>query len=53
MGISLNDVIERGAGLSNPFILNGNRVVIHHQTDPQALQELLSIIHQLQGERKM
>jgi threonine aldolase len=53
MGIALKDIIERGAALPNPYILNGNRVVIHHQTDPQALQDLLSVIHQLQGERKV
>lgn len=50
MGVRIEDVIARGARLPSPFNLNGNRVVIHHQTDPQALQDLLSVIRQLKAE---
>lgn len=47
IGLSVNDVTQGLAALDDPIGLNANRCVIHHQTDPQAVEDFIATVQRL------
>ncbi|KAF9451788.1 threonine aldolase [Macrolepiota fuliginosa MF-IS2] len=52
LGINFEEIGERAAALPEPLILGGSRLVVHVQTSEQAVDDFLSVIHQLAEEKK-
>jgi threonine aldolase len=50
IGVKIDDIIRAGQDLDRPFILNGSRVVIHHQTEVEAVEDLLTVIRRLKAQ---
>lgn len=52
VGVSFAEVGERASQLAQPLIINGSRLAIHIQTDPQAVDDLINIVKTLAEEKK-
>ena len=52
VGVSYAEIIERAAALPEPIALGGSRLVVHIQTTPQAVEDLLAVVRQLAEEKK-
>ncbi|KAF7794112.1 hypothetical protein EIP86_005242 [Pleurotus ostreatoroseus] len=52
LGISYVEIVTRAAELPSPIKLGGSRLVVHIQTSPQAVDDLLALIRQLADEKK-
>lgn len=50
MGVSVDAVTARLATLSPPVRILRNRCVIHHQTDPQAIEEFIDTVRIMKKE---
>lgn len=52
IGIDHDELAERAAKLPNPIGLGGSRLVVHIQTSPEAVDDLLALVQQLAEEKK-
>jgi len=52
LGISYDEIADRGSALPEPLVLGGSRLVVHIQTSESAVEDLLSIIRELADEKK-
>ncbi|KAL4243245.1 threonine aldolase family protein [Abortiporus biennis] len=52
IGVEYSEIIEKAARLPEPIILYGSRLVVHIQTSPAAVDDLVSLIKQLAQEKK-
>ncbi|KAI0359177.1 hypothetical protein OH77DRAFT_1575929 [Trametes cingulata] len=52
VGISYVELVERARSLPEPIKLGGSRLVVHIQTSPQAVDDLLALVRQLAEEKK-
>lgn len=52
VGVTYDEIAERGNALSEPLILGGSRLVIHIQTAEEAVEDFLSIVRQLAKEKE-
>ena len=52
VGVTYAEIIERARALPEPIKLGGSRLVVHIQTSPKAVEDLLSVIRQLAEEKK-
>lgn len=52
IGIELDELIERAAALPDPIRLYGSRLVIHIQTAPSAVDDLLTLIRAVAEEKR-
>ena len=52
VGIGLGELIERAAALPDPIKLLGSRLVIHIQTTPEAVDDLLALVRTLANEKR-
>jgi len=52
LGVSYEEIGERGSQLSEPLTLGGSRLVVHIQTEDKAVDDFLDIIRQLAEEKK-
>lgn len=51
LGVSLADIVTRAGDLPNPIRLGGSRLVVHIQTTPEAVDDLLALIRELAEEK--
>lgn len=47
LGLSTDTVMAALAALPDPIVLQDNRCVIHHQTSPKAVEDLVAEVHRL------
>ena len=52
IGVSYAEIVERASQLPDPLTVGGSRLVVHLQTSPQAVEDLLSVVRQLAEEKK-
>ena len=52
IGVSYAEIVERASQLPDPLTIGGSRLVVHLQTSPQAVEDLLSVVRQLAEEKK-
>lgn len=52
VGISYVELVQRARDLPKPIKLGGSRLVVHIQTSPQVVDDLLSLIRELAEEKK-
>ncbi|KAI0762766.1 pyridoxal phosphate-dependent transferase [Fomes fomentarius] len=52
VGVTYTEIIERASQLPDPIALGGSRLAVHIQTDPQAVEDLISVVRQLAEEKK-
>ncbi|KAH9853181.1 pyridoxal phosphate-dependent transferase [Lenzites betulinus] len=52
VGISLVELVKRAGELPQPIILGGSRLVVHIQTSPKAVDDLLALVAELAAEKK-
>jgi len=52
IGVDYGEIAERAAALPNPIRLGGSRLVVHIQTTPEAVDDLLAVIAALAEEKK-
>lgn len=52
IGATYDEIFERGRKLPEPLILGGSRVVIHIQTSEAAVDDFLTLIRDIAGEKK-
>ncbi|KAI9066633.1 hypothetical protein FKP32DRAFT_1589330 [Trametes sanguinea] len=52
IGITLTELVERARALPEPIKLGGSRLVVHIQTSPKAVEDLLALVRQLAEEKK-
>lgn len=52
LGIPVKELVDRASKLQDPIRLRGSRLVIHIQTDPQAVDDLLSLFKALIDEQR-
>lgn len=52
LGISYVEIVTRAAELPNPIRLGGSRLVVHIQTAPEAVEDLLELIREIAEEKK-
>lgn len=50
LGFSLETLRDRAAQLADPIRLGAARIVIHHQTSPQAIEDLIDLVRSLRQE---
>ena len=50
--MSFAELVERASQLPEPLSLGGSRLVVHVQTSPQAVEDLLALIRKLAEEKK-
>ncbi|KAI0768507.1 pyridoxal phosphate-dependent transferase [Trametes elegans] len=53
IGVSYAELVERARMLPEPIRLGGSRLVVHVQTSPQAVDDLLDLVHELAEEKKL
>ena len=46
------ELVERADALPNPIKIGGSRLVLHIQTSPQAVEDLLALLRQMAEEKK-
>ncbi|KAL1407718.1 hypothetical protein Q8F55_007151 [Vanrija albida] len=47
LGLSIGEICDSLAALPNPISLNANRVVLHHQTSPEAIDDFVAEVERL------
>jgi len=52
LGLHYGEIIERAEQLPEPMVLGGSRLVLHIQTSPKAIEDLLALIRTLAEEKK-
>ena len=52
MGVTYAEIVERASQLPDPIAVGGSRLVVHIQTSPDAVDDLLTIIRELSEEKK-
>ena len=52
VGVTYEEIAERGSALPEPLILGGSRLVVHIQTSEEAVEDFLSVVRQLALEKK-
>ncbi|KAI0757228.1 pyridoxal phosphate-dependent transferase [Daedaleopsis nitida] len=52
IGVSYAELVDRASKLPDPIKLGGSRIVVHIQTSPQAIEDLLSLFRELAEEKK-
>ncbi|KAI8995333.1 pyridoxal phosphate-dependent transferase [Trametes punicea] len=52
IGVSYTELVERARSLPEPIKLGGSRLVLHIQTSPKAVDDLLALVRQLADEKK-
>nr|VWO96628.1 Alanine racemase TOXG (EC [Ganoderma boninense] len=52
IGVTYEEIIERASQLPSPISVGGSRLVVHIQTSPQAVDDLLGVIRKLAEEKK-
>ncbi|KIY51395.1 hypothetical protein FISHEDRAFT_64372 [Fistulina hepatica ATCC 64428] len=52
IGVTYEEIGNRGAALSEPLTLGGSRLVVHLQTTDEAVDDLLAVIRTLAEEKK-
>ena len=50
--MTYEEIIERASQLPEPISVGGSRLVVHIQTSPQAVEDLLGVIRKLAEEKK-
>lgn len=52
IGVTYDEIAERGSALAEPLFLGGSRLLIHIQTSEAAVEDLLNVIRELADEKK-
>ncbi|KAF5337421.1 hypothetical protein D9611_003239 [Ephemerocybe angulata] len=52
VGVSYDEIAERGSALPEPLVLGGSRLVVHIQTSEEAVQDFLTVVRTLAQEKK-
>ncbi|KAH7104156.1 pyridoxal phosphate-dependent transferase [Auriculariales sp. MPI-PUGE-AT-0066] len=52
LGIPISEVVTRAKSLPDPIIIHGERLVVHVQTSPKAVEDLLALLKQLVKEKQ-
>lgn len=52
LGLTYEEIAERGQSLPDPLTLGGSRLVLHIQTDPEAVESFLTLISDLAKEKQ-
>lgn len=52
IGVDYVELVERADALPSPIKIGGSRLVLHIQTSPQAVEDLLALIRQLAEEKR-
>ena len=52
MGIEYDEISERAAKLPEPLAVRGSRLVIHIQTEDQAVDDFLALVKTITEEKK-
>ena len=52
IGVTYAEIVERASQLPDPIALSSSRLVVHVQTSPQAVEDLLAVVRQLAEEKK-
>ncbi|KAJ2928867.1 hypothetical protein H1R20_g8224, partial [Candolleomyces eurysporus] len=52
VGVTYEEIAQRGSAHPEPLILGGSRLVVHIQTSEEAVEDFLSIVRQLAQEKK-
>ncbi|TFY78955.1 hypothetical protein EWM64_g5055 [Hericium alpestre] len=52
LGVTYDEIFERGSKLPEPLELGGSRLVVHVQTTEQAVEDLLTLLRALAEEKK-
>jgi len=52
VGVTYDEIAERGSALSEPLFLGGSRLVIHIQTSDAAVDDFLEVVRQLAEEKR-
>ncbi|KAF8895042.1 pyridoxal phosphate-dependent transferase [Gymnopilus junonius] len=52
LGITYDEIGDRGSALSEPLFLGGSRLVVHIQTSEAAVDDFLNIVRQLSEEKR-
>lgn len=46
------ELVERAEALPNPILIGGSRLVVHIQTTPEAVDDLLALLQTMADEKK-
>lgn len=52
VGVTYDEIAERGLALPEPLFLGGSRIVIHIQTSDAAVDDFLELVRQLSEEKQ-
>jgi threonine aldolase len=52
LGLDYGEIAERAAQLPEPIKLGGSRLVVHIQTAPAAIDDLLALVREMAEEKK-
>ena len=52
VGVTYDEIAERGSALPEPLFLGGSRLVIHIQTSDAAVDDFLEVVRQLAEEKR-
>ncbi|KAH9921961.1 pyridoxal phosphate-dependent transferase [Epithele typhae] len=52
IGVSYAEIVERASSLPDPLKVGGSRLVVHIQTSPEAVEDLLTVIRDLAANKK-
>ena len=52
VGVTYDEISERGSALPEPLFLDGSRLVIHIQTSDAAVDDFLNVVRQLAEEKR-
>ncbi|TFK41382.1 threonine aldolase [Crucibulum laeve] len=52
LGVTYDEIAEKGSALPEPLFLGGSRLVVHIQTSEEAVNDFLSIVRELAEEKK-
>ncbi|KAF9480456.1 hypothetical protein BDN70DRAFT_979312 [Pholiota conissans] len=52
IGVTFDEIGDRGAALSEPLFLGGSRLVVHIQTSESAIEDFLGVVRQLAEEKR-
>ncbi|KAG5639304.1 hypothetical protein H0H81_004506 [Sphagnurus paluster] len=52
IGVTYDEIIERGSALPEPLFLGGSRLVVHFQTSEAAVNDFLAVVGDLAAEKK-
>jgi threonine aldolase len=52
LGLTYEGIAERGKSLADPLTLGGSRLIVHIQTEPEAIDSFLSVVSDLAKEKQ-